>query len=169
VPVCSGLGGSVFNAGSALSAGPLAGSAFIATNTAAAAGMLSWMLIEYLRFGKATMLGAASGIVAGLVAITPGGGIRQHPRCYGDRLRHLHCVVHGDLLPQAAASATMMRSMCLACTGSQAFGVHSLLGSSRVPLSMRPGTGLAYGHPAQLEIQGHSGGCNVCVLLRGPR
>ncbi len=63
-----------FNAGSALSAGALATSAFVVTNTAAAAATLGWMLAEWLSRGKPTVLGAASGAVAGLVAITPASG-----------------------------------------------------------------------------------------------
>lgn len=63
-----------FNAGSALGAGPLAVHAFMTTNTSAAAAMLSWMLIEKLKHGKPTVLGAATGAVVGLVAITPGAG-----------------------------------------------------------------------------------------------
>jgi Amt family ammonium transporter len=63
-----------FNAGSALGANSLAGFAFINTNTAAAAALVSWLLIEKIRDGKPTTLGAASGAVAGLVAITPAAG-----------------------------------------------------------------------------------------------
>ena len=63
-----------FNAGSALNAGPLAVHAFMTTNTAAAAAMLSWMLIEKVKHNKPTVLGAATGAVVGLVAITPGAG-----------------------------------------------------------------------------------------------
>jgi Amt family ammonium transporter len=63
-----------FNAGSALGANGLATGAFVATNTAAAAATLSWLFVEWLVRGKPTMLGAASGAVAGLVAITPGSG-----------------------------------------------------------------------------------------------
>ncbi|BBX71031.1 ammonium transporter [Mycolicibacterium psychrotolerans] len=60
-----------FNAGSATSSGGLAGSTFVTTTVATAAAMLAWLLTERIRDGKATSLGAASGIVAGLVAITP--------------------------------------------------------------------------------------------------
>ncbi|HET7075281.1 MAG TPA: ammonium transporter [Mycobacterium sp.] len=60
-----------FNAGSATSANGVAGSTFMTTTVATGAAMLSWMLTERIRDGKATTLGAASGIVAGLVAITP--------------------------------------------------------------------------------------------------
>ncbi len=63
-----------FNAGSALGANGLAASAFLATNTAAAAAALLWSLAEWVSRGKPTMLGAASGAVAGLVAVTPGSG-----------------------------------------------------------------------------------------------
>lgn len=60
-----------FNAGSATSSNGAAGSTFITTTVATAAAMLGWLLTERIRDGKATTLGAASGIVAGLVAITP--------------------------------------------------------------------------------------------------
>lgn len=63
-----------FNAGSALSAGGSAALAFTTTQTAAAAAALSWMLLEWLLAGKPSALGIASGIVAGLVTITPAAG-----------------------------------------------------------------------------------------------
>jgi Amt family ammonium transporter len=63
-----------FNAGSALEASGLAVSAFTATNTGAAAAALGWMFTEWMSRGKPTVLGAASGAVAGLVAITPAAG-----------------------------------------------------------------------------------------------
>lgn len=63
-----------FNAGSALAADGLAVTAFVATNTAAAAAALGWMFTEWITHGKPTVLGAASGAVAGLVAITPAAG-----------------------------------------------------------------------------------------------
>ena len=60
-----------FNAGSATSSGGAAGTTFITTTVATAAAMLGWLFTERIRDGHATTLGAASGIVAGLVAITP--------------------------------------------------------------------------------------------------
>ncbi len=63
-----------FNAGSALSANGLAANAFVVTHVAAAAATVSWVLTEWLHHGKPTILGAASGCVAGLVAITPAAG-----------------------------------------------------------------------------------------------
>ena len=63
-----------FNAGSALGAGSLATSAFVATHFAAAAAVVGWSAAEWLRNGKPSALGAISGAVAGLVAITPAAG-----------------------------------------------------------------------------------------------
>ena len=63
-----------FNAGSAVAASPLATSAFVATHFGAAAATLGWMLAEWWKNGKPSMLGGISGCVAGLVAITPASG-----------------------------------------------------------------------------------------------
>lgn len=63
-----------FNAGSALSAGGLATSAFVATHFGAAAAAVGWLLAEWIRTGKPSVLGGISGCVAGLVAITPASG-----------------------------------------------------------------------------------------------
>ena len=68
-----------FNAGSALGANGLAGSAFMATHLAAAAATVSWVFVEWAFAGKPTTLGAASGCVAGLVAITPAAGFVGAP------------------------------------------------------------------------------------------
>ena len=63
-----------FNAGSALGANGLAANAYVTTQAAAAAATVSWVLVEWYRNGKPTILGAASGCIAGLVAITPAAG-----------------------------------------------------------------------------------------------
>ncbi|MCD5407517.1 MAG: ammonium transporter [Desulfotomaculum sp.] len=63
-----------FNAGSALEAGALAASAFVVTQIAASAGALGWIIAEWIRHGKPTLLGLASGCIAGLVSITPAAG-----------------------------------------------------------------------------------------------
>src|ERR1700746_3557970 len=69
-----------FNAGSALAAGSLATSAFVATHFGAAAAVIGWSLAEWFKNGKASALGAISGAVAGLVAITPAAGfVRPMP------------------------------------------------------------------------------------------
>ena len=63
-----------FNAGSALASGTLASSAFVATHLGAAAAVFGWLIPEWIRHRKATTIGAATGAVAGLVAITPASG-----------------------------------------------------------------------------------------------
>ena len=63
-----------FNGGSAVASGALATSAFVVTHIATAGAALSWMIVEWSHRGKPTVLGAASGAVAGLVAITPASG-----------------------------------------------------------------------------------------------
>ncbi len=83
-----------FNAGSALAANGLAAHAFLTTTLSAAAALLSWMAIDVLKEGKPTLVGASTGLVVGLVAITPGAGfvplwaafiigILVSPICYG--------------------------------------------------------------------------------------
>jgi len=66
-----------FNAGSALGSGPLATSAFVNTHFGAAGAAISWAIAEWIRNGKPSALGAISGAVAGLVAITPAAGFVQ--------------------------------------------------------------------------------------------
>ena len=63
-----------FDAGSALGANELAANAFVVTHIAAASGLLGWVILEWFRSGKPTVLGAISGCVAGMVAITPASG-----------------------------------------------------------------------------------------------
>ncbi|MGD0343053.1 MAG: ammonia channel protein, partial [Bacteroidales bacterium] len=66
-----------FNAGSSISSGLSTAQALVATQVAAASGALSWVIIESIHQGKSTALGFASGILAGLVAITPAAGVVQ--------------------------------------------------------------------------------------------
>ena len=63
-----------FNAGSALKADGLAAHAFMTSSISSACALLTWMLIEVIREGKPTLVGASTGLVIGLVAITPGAG-----------------------------------------------------------------------------------------------
>jgi len=63
-----------FNAGSEVAADGVAGNAFLVTNVAASLGVIGWLIIEYIVYKKATLVGGASGAVAGLVAITPASG-----------------------------------------------------------------------------------------------
>ncbi|HEY1787365.1 MAG TPA: ammonium transporter [Verrucomicrobiae bacterium] len=71
-----------FNAGSALNAGTLATSAFAATHFSAAAGALSWAFVEWWHKGKPSVLGAASGMIAGLATITPASGFVGIPAAF---------------------------------------------------------------------------------------
>ncbi|MGZ4915415.1 MAG: ammonium transporter [Halobacteriota archaeon] len=141
-----------FNAGSALSAGQLAGSAFIVTNISAASAMLSWMLIEYLRFGKATMLGAASGIIAGLVAITPAAGFVNIPSA----------IIIGFITSFVSYTAISYIKPRLGYDDAlDVFGVHGFsgiwgalaTGLFASPFINAAGRGLLYGNPSQLGIQ----------------
>ncbi len=81
-----------FNAGSAVNASGLATSAFVATQFGAAAATLGWMLAEWLKHGKPSVLGAISGAVAGLVAITPASGfVKPFPALLIGFLAGLFC------------------------------------------------------------------------------
>jgi Amt family ammonium transporter len=63
-----------FNAGSEVAANGVASNAFLVTNVAASMGVIGWLIVEYIAYKKATLIGGASGAVAGLVAITPASG-----------------------------------------------------------------------------------------------
>ncbi len=141
-----------FNAGSALAADGLATSAFVVTHTATAAAVRAWMFSEWMTKGKPTVLGAASGAVAGLVAITPaagfvsplsaiiigiGGGVFCYTACnlktklgYDDSLDVVG--VHGVGGTWGALATGLFASKAINAAGSD---------------------GLFYGNPEQLWIQ----------------
>ena len=141
-----------FNAGSQLAADGLAGSAFLVTNTSAAMGALTWMFAEWWVDKKPTVLGLASGVVAGLVAITPAAGFVNLPAAliigfvagilgYYFVAKVKHKLGYDDSL--------------------DVFGVHGmcgLWGALATGLFANPainaaGKGLFYGNPKQLWIQ----------------
>jgi len=141
-----------FNAGSQLAADGLAGSAFLVTNTSAAFAGLSWMFTEWAVNKKPTLLGLASGIVAGLVSITPASGFVN---------------LSGSMVIGIVAGAfgffsvtTLKRKMGYD-DSLDAFGVHGLCGTWGAlatglfadPAINKIGTGLFYGNPKQLGIQ----------------
>ena len=109
-----------FNAGSALEANDSAALAFINTFLATAAAVLAWCLGESLMKGKASMLGAASGAVAGLVAITPAAGNVGLDGRAGHRPRRRLRLPVGRQRPEEACSVPTTRSTCSACTASAA-------------------------------------------------
>ncbi len=112
-----------FNAGSAVAAdkpvaGAIAGLAFATTQTAAAAAGLAWMLIERLHHGKVTSLGLASGLVAGLVVITPAAG----------HVRPGAALVMGVLASMACYWAVQLKTKLRYDDSLDAFGVHGVGG-----------------------------------------
>lgn len=141
-----------FNAGSELAADGIAASAFLVTNTSAAMGALGWMFAEWLINKKPTLLGIASGVVAGLVAITPAAGFVG----LGSSL--LIGLVAGVL---GFFSVAILKSKIGYDDSLDAFGVHGMCGiwgALATGLFANPaineiGTGLFFGNPGQLAIQ----------------
>jgi Amt family ammonium transporter len=108
-----------FNAGSAVTAGGLAASAFMVTNTAAAAATITWVLASYLRTRKVSVIGAACGAVAGLVAITPASGFVS----VGGAL------VIGLIAGGLCFSATLLRERIKVDDALDVFAVHGVGGA----------------------------------------
>jgi len=141
-----------FNAGSALVADGLAGSAFLVTNTSAAAAALAWMSAEWMINKKPTVLGIASGVVAGLVAITPAAGF------VGLGSSIIIGLAAGAL---GFFSVARLKQKLGYDDSLDAFGVHGMcgtLGALATGLFADPavnpaGTGLFFGNPKQLLIQ----------------
>jgi Amt family ammonium transporter len=141
-----------FNAGSALAASGLAGAAFINTNTATAIAAISWMVVEWMHSGKATILGLASGAVGGLVAITPAAGFVNIGGA-------LVIGIAAGIIPFFAV-AKMKPAFGYDDT-LDAFGIHGvggtvgaiLTGVFADPAINEAGKGLLYGNPGQLWTQ----------------
>ena len=141
-----------FNAGSALGANGLAGAAFINTNTATAAATVSWMVVEWMHAKKPTVLGLASGAVAGLVAITPAAGFVN---------------ISGAIIIGMAAgvvpyfAVAFLKPKLGYDDALDAFGVHGIGGTIGAiltgifadPAINDAGKGLLYGNPGQLLTQ----------------
>ncbi|MGA7279590.1 MAG: ammonium transporter [Desulfocapsaceae bacterium] len=141
-----------FNAGSELAADGIAASAFLVTNTSAAMGALGWMFAEWLINKKPTLLGIASGVVAGLVAITPAAGFVG----LGSSL--LIGLIAGVL---GFFSVAILKKKIGYDDSLDAFGVHGMCGiwgALATGLFANPaineiGTGLFFGNPGQVAIQ----------------
>ncbi len=141
-----------FNAGSQLAADGVAGSAFLVTNTSAATAGLAWMFTEWFVTKKPTVLGLASGIVAGLVSITPAAGFVNMPASL------LIGLVAGCF---GYFSVAVLKHKIGYDDSLDAFGVHGMCGvwgALATGLFANPavneiGTGLFYGNPKQLWIQ----------------
>jgi len=141
-----------FNAGSELAADGVAASAFMVTNTSAAMGALAWMFAEWMTTRKPTVLGIASGVVAGLVAITPAAGFVNMPASL------IIGLVAGLL---GYYSVAVLKQKIGYDDSLDAFGVHGMCGIWGAlatglfanPTITEGAAGLFYGNPKQLWIQ----------------
>jgi Amt family ammonium transporter len=140
-----------FNAGSALTAGGLAASAFIVTNTAAAAATLTWVGASYLQHRKVSVVGAACGAVAGLVAITPASGF----------VTPGGAIVIGLVAGGLCYSATLLRARLKVDDALDVFAVHGVggvfgaiaTGVFATSAVQKAYTGLIDGNAGQVGIQ----------------
>jgi Amt family ammonium transporter len=141
-----------FNAGSALAASGLATSAFVATHLGAAAAALGWVFAEWLMLGKPTTLGVASGVVAGLVAITPASGY----------VGPISAIVIGGAAGVLCFFAVRMKRHFGYDDALDVVGVHAVGGIwgalatglfASVAVNAAGADGLFFGNPGQLVIQ----------------
>ena len=141
-----------FNAGSALGAGPVAANALLTTHTAAAAALTAWVLIDVARTGQATAVGAATGAVVGLVAITPAAGY----------VTPLGALAIGSLAAGASYAAIQLRGRTRVDDALDVFACHGVAGMAGALLTgvfatkaVNPGgaDGLLAGNPALLGVQ----------------
>jgi len=155
-----------FNAGSALGANGLASSAFMATHTAASMAAIGWMLAEWVKAGKPTMLGAASGAVAGLVAITPAAGF----------VTPLAAIVIGLLAGVICYSACLLKSSFGYDDSLDVVGVHGvggILGAimtgvfASKAINSAGNDGLLYGNPSLLVTQLTAVGVTILFAVVG--
>ncbi|NTU43254.1 MAG: ammonium transporter [Nitrospirales bacterium] len=141
-----------FNAGSAVAANGIAGAAFINTNTAAAMAAVVWMFIEWAHAKKPTVLGLASGAVAGLVAITPAAGFVNISGALiiGGLAGFVPYIMVAFVKPKLGYDDSL-----------DAFGIHGVAGTMGAiltgvfadPAINELGKGLLYGNPGQLMVQ----------------
>jgi len=152
-----------FNAGSAVTAGGLAASAFLVTNTAAAAATLTWVGASYLHKRKVSVIGAACGAVAGLVAITPASGF----------VTAGGAIVIGLAAGGLCYSATLLRERIKVDDALDVFAVHGVggtfgavatgvLATSAIQSNFR---GLIDGNPGQVVIQLAAVGATIAYAV----
>jgi Amt family ammonium transporter len=141
-----------FNAGSALAANGLAANAFVVTHVASSAAALSWIIMEWLHRGKPTTLGAASGAVAGLVAITPASGF----------VGPASALIIGAMAGIICYGGILLKSKLGYDDSLDVVGIHGLGGTWGALATglfastlINPGgaNGLFFGNPGQLWIQ----------------
>jgi Amt family ammonium transporter len=147
-----------FNAGSAVSSGELATSAFVVTHIATAAAAMSWMVTEWIHRGKPTALGAASGAVAGLVAITPASGF----------IGPLPALLLGIIAGAICYGAVSLKPRFGYDDSLDVVGVHGVGGTigalftglfASKLINAAGGDGLFFGNPGQVGIQALSVVC----------
>jgi Amt family ammonium transporter len=141
-----------FNAGSALAANGLAASAFVVTHIASAVAAFSWLLVEWIHRGKPTTLGAASGAVAGLVAITPGSGF----------VGPVSAILIGGIAGMICYGGVMLKGKLRYDDSLDVVGIHGLGGTwgalatglfASKTVNPAGSDGLFFGYPGQLGIQ----------------
>jgi ammonium transporter, Amt family len=141
-----------FNAGSALAADGLAANAFVVTHLASALGALSWIFFEWMHRGKPTTLGAASGAVAGLVAITPGSGF----------VGPMSALLIGGMAGMICYGGVLLKSKMGYDDSLDVVGIHGLGGIwgalatglfASTAINPAGADGLFFGNPGQLWIQ----------------
>ena len=141
-----------FNAGSALAANGLAVNAFVVTNTAAAMAALTWMTVSWWRNGQPSVIGAACGAVAGLVAITPASGY----------VNVMGAIVIGFGAGAICYAAVHLRERTRVDDALDVWAVHGVGGTwgalatglfATVSINSGAANGLFYGNPKQLLIQ----------------
>lgn len=141
-----------FNAGSALSCGPLAVNAFVTTHAAAAAAALTWTIVEWIYRGKPTTLGTASGAVAGLVGITPACGFVGLPAA----------LIIGIVAGVLCYFAIVMKTKLGYDDSLDVVGIHGVGGAwgalatglfADKAINAAGANGLFFGNPGQLGIQ----------------
>lgn len=142
-----------FNAGSALAANGLAASAFVVTNTCAGTAAVSWALAEWIHHGKPTVLGVASGLVAGLVAITPAAGF----------VSPMSSIVMGLMVgPVCYLAVSKVKAKLGYDDSLDAFGVHGVGGTfgalatgvfASKAINPAGADGLLFGNPHLLLVQ----------------
>jgi len=142
-----------FNAGSALGANGLAVNAFVVTNTAAAAAGLSWAVIEWVKNGKPTMFGVASGAVAGLVAITPAAGyVSVVPAIVIGLLVSVFCFIAVTVIKPKLGYDDSLDAFGVHCVGGIWGALATGLFASKA-VNPAGADGLFFGNPKQLLIQ----------------
>ena len=141
-----------FNAGSALSSGELAATAFVTTHTAAVSATLVWILAEWLHRGKPTMFGAATGAIAGLATITPAAGF----------VGPMPALLIGAAAGLVCYTALNAKTKFRYDDSLDAFGVHGVGGTlgtimaglfATLAVNAGGANGLFFGNPKQLLVQ----------------